>query len=213
MNWICPCGEDAGSKTGPSGRPECDGCREYREEQMRSRLKERAIRAELPAALCGLELSACAPGPSLDAARDWALGDLPGLCLTGPAGVGKTRLAAAACWARLQEAPVRWVSAARLMAQLRSGFNTEAKAKADAILVGAGAVVLDDIDKASPTDFGREVMFNTIDARIEEGRRLLITTNKSMEELGDQLGDPIKSRVAGYCRVVRMQGRDRRLDS
>lgn len=211
----CPCGNEAGAlgmQVDPRGRPECDDCREYREQQTRHRLDERATRAEIPASLRGINFDSCAEGPSRDVARDWAMGDLKGLCLTGDPGVGKTFLAAAAAWARLQEAPVRWVSAARLMAQLRSGFNTEARVKADGILTGHGAIVLDDLDKVNPTDYGREVMFAAIDARVEEGTPLLVTTNKSMEELGDLLGHPIKSRVAGYCQVVRMVGRDRRIE-
>jgi DNA replication protein DnaC len=175
------------------------------------RFTARITRSELPSPLQGLRIEDAVKGPASEAAGFWATGKIPGLCLTGPVGVGKTWLAAAAAWERLQTYSVRWVSTARLMAQLRSGFNSEAKAKADTIIAGTGAIVLDDLDKVKPSEYAREVLFAAIDGRVEEGSPLLVTTNKSMGELGNQLGDPIMSRLAGHCRVVKMVGDDRRV--
>lgn len=199
----CPCGDPRG--------PKCADCQEHEQAERAKRLQTRIDRSELPGPLLGLSINDAIQGAATDAAWKWAHGELPGLCLTGPVGVGKTWLAAAATWHRLQTYGVRWVSAARLMAQLRSGFNSKAKAKADEIITGAGAIVLDDLDKVSPTDYAREVIFAAIDGRVEEGAPVLVTTNKSMSEIGEQLGDPVMSRLAGYTRVVKMQGEDRRI--
>jgi DNA replication protein DnaC len=199
----CPCGHPTG--------PKCPDCQEHERDERAKRLKARIDRSELPTQLRGLSVAAAVEGPATDAAARWARGDLPGLCLTGPVGVGKSWLAAAAAWERLQTYGVRWVSAARLMAQIRSGFNSKAKARADEIITGTCAIVLDDLDKVNPTEYGREVMFAAIDGRVEEGAPLLVTTNKAMSEIGEQLGDAIMSRLAGYCQVVRMVGDDRRV--
>ncbi len=199
----CPCGDPQG--------PECPDCKAYRLEKRAQRLKERAIAAEIPLALQGLSIDSLPGGPAADAIHEWIWGEQRGVCLTGSVGVGKTYHAAVGAWGRLQHGGIRWVSAARLMAQLRSGFSSEAKEKADRILATSGAIVLDDLDKVNPTEFGREVIFLAVDARVEAGAPLLVTTNKSMSELGEQLGEPVMSRIAGYCRTILMQGNDRRV--
>ncbi len=199
----CPCGDPVG--------PKCPACQAHEAEERSKRFATRLEQSELPAALHELHLSEASPGPAADAAKAWATGGIQGLCFTGNVGVGKTWLAAAATWERLKEHSVRWVSAARLMSELRSGFNSKAKAQADRIIAGNGAIILDDLDKVNPTEYGREVMFTTIDGRVEAGAPLLVTTNEAMSDIALRLGDPIASRLAGYCRVVRMTGEDRRL--
>jgi DNA replication protein DnaC len=188
----------------------CAGCREFAAEERLKRRQLRIDRSGLPSDLRRLSMLSSSPAAN-EAARQWASGQARGLCLTGPVGVGKTYLAAAAAWKRLQDFSVRWVSVARLMTQLRAGFGSEMKAQADRIVAGNGAIVLDDLDKANPTEYGKEVLFAAIDGRVEEGAPLLVTTNLPLSKLGDKLGAPIASRLAGYCVTVRMQGEDRRL--
>lgn len=141
----------------------------------------------------------------------WSADHVAGLCLTGPIGVGKTHLAAAACWFRLQSRPTRWVSGAKLMTQIRASFDDPGRKAAVSAVTGGGAIVIDDLDKISGSDYAKEVAFAAIDNRIAEKAPLLVTTNKAMSEIGEQLGDAIASRLAGYCEVIRMQGEDRRL--
>lgn len=193
----------------------CDGCieREERDEERRERADRLKLRIEhsgLPAQLHGLPLPDNEVG---GLAAKWAAGDLCGLCISGPVGVGKTYTAAAACWLRLQERGCRWVSVARLMAQLRAGFQDEARTAASRAVVGEGAIILDDLDKVNPTDYGREVIFAAIDGRVEAGAPLLVTTNLGPQEIGERLGDAVKSRLVGYCDTVRMLGRDRRVSA
>lgn len=189
----------------------CSECKEYEALKRESRRADRIERSGLPRDLRYLSLLGASSPAAGNAARKWASGEIKGLCLTGPVGVGKTWLAAAAAWARLQNYGVKWVSVARLMTQLRAGFGSEMKTQADKIVAGTGAIVLDDLDKVNPTDYGREVLFAAMDGRVEEGAPLLVTTNKAVSELSEKLGDPIASRLAGYCEVIRMVGEDRRL--
>jgi len=199
----CPCGD-------PNG-PLCPDCLAYETQKSHEKFMARLQVSSLPEALQDFHIAEAVPGPAADAASAWARGELGGLCLTGDVGVGKSWLAAAATWERLQTHGVRWVPAARLMTELRSGFNSKAKEQADQIITSRGAIVLDDLDKVNPTEYGREVMFAVIDGRIEAGAPLLVTTNAAISEIALRLGDPIASRLAGYCQVVRMTGRDRRL--
>lgn len=189
----------------------CTECQEHEAAKRESRRATRIDRSGLPSDLRYLSLLGAPSTEAANAARLWANGEIRGLCLTGPVGVGKTWLAGAAAWTRLQNYSVKWVSVARLMTQLRAGFGSEMKTQADRIVAGTGAIVLDDLDKASPTDFGKEVLFAAIDNRVEEGSPLLVTTNQPLSGLGSKLGAPIASRLAGYCEVIRMVGEDRRL--
>lgn len=197
---------------GGSG-PLCSDCVEYEEAKRQRRYIIRLHTSGFPSSLRNLGLRDAAkstPSSAFAAAASWTKGDLPGLCLTGNIGVGKTYLAACAAAERLRHRPVRWVSAAHLMAKLRQDFNSTAKQEADSIVGSSGAVVLDDINKVNPTKYGREVMFAVIDSRIQEGSPVLVTMDCDLERIGDLLGDAIKSRLASFT-VVRMTGEDRRL--
>lgn len=193
------------------GTKECSACQAYESFKRAERLNFRIERSGMPQALRRKSFLGAPPGPPTDAARRWADGEIAGLCLTGNVGVGKTWLAAAAAWQRLQTQPLQWVSVARMMSQLRSGFGSEDKAKADRIVSGVGSIVLDDLDKVNPTEYGKEILFAAIDGRVAEGSSVLVTTNKSLSELGKLFGAPVASRLAGYCETVQMVGPDRRM--
>ena len=144
-------------------------------------------------------------------AWQWGQGRVNGVLLSGPVGVGKTWLAAAAANLYLQEKSLRWFSVARLMAQARAGFKTKAREDITDLMTNPKlALVLDDIDKAKPTDFARDILFELIDERINNRASLLITTNMNSGEFAEAYGEAIASRVAGYCEAKRIDGDDRR---
>jgi DNA replication protein DnaC len=189
---------------------DCPACAAHERLARESRRADRIQRSGLPAKLRTAALLTY-PASLTDAATRWAEGETKGLCLTGPVGVGKTCLAAWATEKRLQNYPVKWVSVSRLMTQLRSGFGSEMKTEADKIVAGTGAIVLDDLDKVNPTDFGKEVILAAVEGRYQAGSPLLVTTNHELSQLKDKLGAPVASRLAEYCQVIRMSGEDRRL--
>lgn len=192
----------------------CDSCGveldlEEERNALEARRQARIARSRLPGPLQGIPL----PETSLGhLAGLWARGglDKPGLCLEGAVGVGKTYLAAAACWERMRLKGCLWVPISQLFVQLRGGFGPGREAASNAVL-GSSAIVFDDLDKANPTDYAREVIFAAVDKRIEVGAPILVTSNLGLEEVEEKYGDAIASRLLGHCEVIHMTGRDRRL--
>jgi DNA replication protein DnaC len=152
---------------------------------------------------------------ALAAARQWASGELAGLLLTGSFGVGKTTIAAAALHAALRRGRGQWLSAPLLLARLGSGLGSQQRDQVMATLESPAALVLDDLDKTRPTEYGAEQVFLAIDTSVTIGRQLLVTTNLSLNELAEKwpepFGDAITSRLAGYCQAINLTGPDRRL--
>lgn len=154
------------------------------------------------------------PPATIAAAAEWALGG-GGLLLYGRVGRGKTTIAGAAAWLRLQSGPVGWTSAPLIFARLSSKLGSDERDKALEALRGRHALVLDDVDKARPTQYGAEQIFVAVDQRIEHQAPLLVTSNLKLSEMAaywpDPFGEAIASRLTGYCKAVHVEGADRRL--
>lgn len=199
----------------------CDECgaRLEAEELGRERAQELDARRRscwLPPALRTISFSTLHDDTderALDAVRSWAT-QPRGLMLTGDVGVGKTTLAAAACWALLSTMPCRYLRGAGVMSVLGKDFADADRRRLVKLLDSTSAIVLDDIDKMRSSDFGRERLFDAIDSRLQAEAPILVTTNLMPSELGSRFGDSIKSRLTGdYFRVVKVGGSDRRRDA
>jgi DNA replication protein DnaC len=211
----------------------CDDCidrekaREEREEHLRIR--------RLHEGSCGLdrELRGLTWGSyqthrkgalgAVRAAQAWAAGEheKPGLLLVGSYGVGKTRLAATACWAMLDRRPCAFVNVADLIARMGAGFGDKDREAALRVLTGRGALVLDDVDKLAPSLAVLSQLYTAIDGRVRSGAPLLVTTNLTPSRLLERLARPgrgededqrrtmaeaIHDRLLGHCTVHGIEG-------
>jgi DNA replication protein DnaC len=185
------------------------------------RFLERVKASGLPDALRDIvdsgPLTPDSPGQAWRAAEEWGRSQVHGLLLTGPVGVGKTHMAAFAAGLMLKRRPLTWTSAPLLFARLGSGLGGEQHDMAIGQLTSKNGLVLDDMDKARPTEYGAENLFAAIDGRVSNGKPLLVTSNLSLAELAARYpqpyGEAIASRLAGYCEHYRLQGPDRRTTS
>lgn len=144
-------------------------------------------------------------------AKQWSRGAFPGLLVQGPVGTGKTVTSAAAANEFMKRRPLRWFSVSRMLAQARAGFSHPGKDEVTTVLLNPKLpLLLDDIDKTTPTAFARDILYQAIDERVNNGTPLLVTTNFHYDELEDAYKEPIASRLAGYCKVVRLDGIDQR---
>lgn len=141
------------------------------------------------------------------------------LYLTGPLGTGKTYGAAALvkdAWGRTFETGA-WANVPILMETLRRSFAQKEKGAAtkkvaDLIeqLCMADVAVLDDIGRENPTPFVVDRLYVVVEYRYEHGLPTLFTSNCSLTNLGERVGDQIASRLSEVADQIGIGGDDRR---
>ena len=74
-------------------------------------------------------------------------------------------------------------------------------------------LLIDDFGVEKMTDFAFQTIYEIIDRRYEMGKGgLIITSNLDPDGLAHKFGcDRISSRIAEMCKVVKLEGKDRRI--
>jgi DNA replication protein DnaC len=136
-----------------------------------------------------------------------------GIWFVGDVGTGKTTLAMLVSKAAIEAGrSVAIYSLPRLLGVLREAMNTE-----DGLqrlvddLSEVDLLHLDDLGAERATEWVLEQLYAIVNARYEEQRSLVITTNLEEHELVEQLGPRIVSRIAEVCgEPVLMKGENKR---
>ena len=162
--------------------------------------------------------------------------------LTGPAGTGKTYLAAAILKETLrtyfrgetekryeacekvgypdvyfEPSPVpswRWTSVPELLLELRGSFRDGSEDSEQKIIdeySRTGHLILDDLGAEKSSEYTIQSLYLIIDRRYSDLMPTIITSNMSIGEIANTVGDRIASRIAGMCKVIELKGRDRRI--
>ena len=141
-----------------------------------------------------------------------AVGHGPSLLLFGPVGTGKTYESFGAI--RLLAATgvqARWaaISAADLYAALRprTGIDSEQEFRRYA---DTDVLLVDDIGAGKQSEWTEEVNFRLVNARYENQRPTIFTTNLKAEQIRKALGDRVTSRLNEMCTRIAITGGDRR---
>lgn len=147
------------------------------------------------------------------------LTDDTGLFLWGAPGVGKTYAMTALMRQYLNDGfeclRVNWEE---LCLSLRDTYKPNSKkTEFDIIkkLVEVDKLFIEDIgttvsNNRQESDFNLRTLLVTLDKRLECCRATFITTNKSVEQLGDSFDQRIASRLQQACIVIRLAGQDKR---
>jgi DNA replication protein DnaC len=145
-----------------------------------------------------------------------------GLWMTGGFGTGKTALAMIVSRAAIDAGrSVAIYSCPRLLGMLRESIDNQPGTGK-----GVGGVVefldqltavdllhIDDLGAEHRTDWVLEQLYSIVNARYQDERSTLITSNLSRDELAEQLGERIVSRLEGSCELLPFYGTDaRRVD-
>ena len=135
----------------------------------------------------------------VEALQEFALGKEPDLVvLVGSNGCGKSHLGEAVCGKMLDRGHrVRYEVAKRFLDQLRHTFRDGELDLGELIswYRGFPVLVLDDVGMEKATDFAAAEITDLADERIQYGRRTILATNKTRDEMAEHLGDRLASRM------------------
>jgi DNA replication protein DnaC len=147
-----------------------------------------------------------------------------GLLLIGPVGVGKTHLAVALLHDLIDLYGIRglFFQFGALLRQIQDSYNPISQTSELSVLqpvFEADVLVLDELGASKPTDWVRDTMMQIINARYNDKRLTIFTTNYSdkrksekdtTELLEERIGIPLRSRLYEMCRTVEIEGEDYR---
>jgi DNA replication protein DnaC len=145
---------------------------------------------------------------------DGRLDEGDGLWLEGDVGTGKTTLAMLVSRSALDAGrSVAIYSLPRLLAEIRSTFEADTEGSYVDFLDRLARVDLlhvDDVGAERTNPWVLEQLYTIVNARYEEQRSILITTNIRHEELERQIGTRTASRLKEMCEVLPLYGADAR---
>ena len=138
-----------------------------------------------------------------------------GLWLMGPPGTGKTTLAMLVSKAASEAGQsVAVYSLPRLLNEIRDTHRAE-RSHVDLLdrLAAVDLLHIDDVGAERSTDWVLEELYSIVNARYEEQRSMLITTNiMDRDELCEQITPRTVSRLTEMCDELPVLGHDHRMD-
>jgi len=135
-----------------------------------------------------------------------------GLLISGPAGTGKTHMAATIVRESIKRAQnAVFQRAAELYAALRGCYaGAQFESQVLVPLVKASLLTLDDLGAGSLSDHERRYALEILDCRANGEMPTVVTTNWSLPQISERIDDRIASRLAAFT-YLQMTGADRRL--
>lgn len=140
-----------------------------------------------------------------------------GIYIHGGVGSGKTHIAYALFKnvkevLKLERDPLFW-NTTELLAEIKEDFDRryDSKHHIDEELMTARVVLfLDDIGAEKPTDWVQETFYRILNGRYERMLPTVFTSNLTIAQLAERMGDRIASRIVETCDIVHLKGEDKR---
>jgi DNA replication protein DnaC len=137
-----------------------------------------------------------------------------GLWFVGPVGTGKTTLAMLVSKAALKAGrSVAIYSLPRLLNEIRDTHRAE-RSHVELLdrLTDVDLLHIDDVGAERSTDWVLEELYSIVNARYEDQRSIVITTNLDYDQLSAQIAARTVSRLAEMCDQLPLEGVDRRVE-
>lgn len=165
------------------------------------------IRSRAPGQVRAIEAFVRDIGTQLDEGR--------GLWLYGGPGTGKTELAMLVSKTALTAGrSVAVYTLPRLLAEIRKTFDADNDATYLDLLDRLAEVDLlhiDDVGAEQTSPWVLEQLYAIVNARYEEERSIVLTTNLERDALAGQIGERTVSRLEQMCEILPLFGADQRL--
>jgi len=139
-----------------------------------------------------------------------------GLFVSGNPGLGKTFLLSAVCNSLLEaRVPTLYVVFCDLIAAIKETFSDGSSTNTESRIMSAAreakVLVLDDLGAEQVTDFVINRLFDIVNFRCNHELPLVVSSNLSMQQIGQLYDDRIASRLWEMCEVVHLYGEDIRI--
>lgn len=182
---------------------------EDRAERLALQARNRASRwrSALPAIYREASLDALRPEQHPQDVRSWLPSGRLGLLLVGGVGTGKTYAAYALGNAAVERGRITEAWRVHdLLAACRPGGDPTAESRARS----AELLILDDLMGGQASPFAVETLTAILDERVNHGRRTVVTTNLSADEMTEVWGPRLLDRVTYRADVVKFAGQSLR---
>lgn len=136
-----------------------------------------------------------------------------GLLFIGQVGTGKTHLSAAIANYLMFEKiiPVKFGNVTTLLGEIKNSYtNSKEVSEGDLIylLSNIRLLIIDDLGKEKCTEWSNNIIYTIINNRYENYKPIIVTTNLSIKELENQIGEASVSRLIEMCNGIKMDGTD-----
>lgn len=107
---------------------------------------------------------------------------------------------------------MKFTTVVEFLASLRAQFDGEDSERYISRAIQTGQYIfLDDFGSEKMTEWTEEIMFRLINHRYEYLKPTFFSSNLSLKELADKVGDRITSRIVQMCEVIKLEGSDKRI--
>lgn len=138
------------------------------------------------------------------------------LFVHGSVGTGKTVFMATLAKERIKGGgTVTWLSFPAFIMRIQNLYRNEGGESpyeyAESVAKDYNLLCIDDLGAEKLTEFVRQIMYYILNEREQYCLDTIITSNYSLAEIDEQIDSRVSSRIAGMCKVLKMDGRDRRI--
>jgi len=137
-----------------------------------------------------------------------------GLYIHGNVGCGKTYIAYALYKKTLETHKAEFWNVSELLEEIRLDYERDNYSKTrhnERLNSFTGLLFLDDIGAERITDWVLDRFYLLINKRYENMLPTVFTSNLTVKELAERVGDRIASRIVEGCNIVKKEGKDMRV--
>lgn len=139
-----------------------------------------------------------------------------GLYIHGGVGTGKTHMAYAILkkFNEIHRHGGLFFNTTELLRDIKDDFDRPYADKnklCERLMESKSVVFLDDIGAEKASDFVQETFYMLINKKYNDNVPMIFTSNKSIKELADHIGERIASRLVEMCYVYHLNGEDKRM--